>query len=187
MPGHTPGTGADRGDAGGGPLLVAVSLDSSPAVVRCAAQAALRLLVDLVVVHVDEARGPRFTRPDGTVVMLPIDPDLPDDVNAASIRSLRATVEETLAVAPISWRWEERCGPAARVLAELADELDSPCIVLGAPHQGLLHALARLAEESVTTQLARHQVRPVLVVPSPDPTTHRHLRHRAWHPATGAS
>jgi hypothetical protein len=89
MPGHTPGTGADRGDAGGGPLLVAVSLDSSPAVVRCAAQAALRLLVDLVVVHVDEARGPRFTRPDGTVVMLPIDPDLPDEVNAASIRSLR--------------------------------------------------------------------------------------------------
>jgi len=131
MPGHTPGTGVARGDAGG-PLLVAVSLDSSPAVVRCAAQAAQRLLVGLVVVHVDEARGPGFTRPDGTVIMLPIDPDLPDDVNAASIRALRATVGETLAMTPIPWRWEERFGPAARVLAELADELDSPCIVLGA-------------------------------------------------------
>jgi len=186
MPGHTPGTGVARGDAGG-PLLVAVSLDSSPAVVRCAAQAAQRLLVGLVVVHVDEARGPGFTRPDGTVIMLPIDPDLPDDVNAASIRALRATVGETLAMTPISWRWEERCGPAARVLAELADELDSPCIVLGAPHQGLLHALARLAEGSVTTQLALHQVRPVLVVPSPNPTTHRHLRQRDRNPAAGAS
>jgi len=63
--------------------------------------------------------------------MLPINPELPDDVNAASIRSLRATVEEIHGMTPISWRWEERCGPAARVLAELADELDSPCIEAG--------------------------------------------------------
>jgi nucleotide-binding universal stress UspA family protein len=149
-----------------GPLLVAVALDSSLAPLRCGADTARRLGAELVVVHVNEARGPGYTHADGTVVMLPVDPDLPDDVHAPAIRSLRATVEETLARSPVTWRWEERFGPAAHELAALADEVDAACIVLGAPHHGLLHALARLAEGSVAGRLT-HQARPVLIVPDP--------------------
>jgi nucleotide-binding universal stress UspA family protein len=156
-----------------GPLLVAVALDSSLAPLHCAADVADRLGSELVVVHVDEALGSGYTRADGTVVPLPMDPDLPDDIHVPAIRALHGTVESALAGTPVSWRWEERCGDPAHVLAKLADEVDASCIVLGAPHRGLLHALARLAEGSVVTRLTHHQARPVLIVPDPTPADTR--------------
>jgi nucleotide-binding universal stress UspA family protein len=154
-----------RGRERCGPLLVAVALDSSLAPLRCAVDVADRLGAELVVVHVDDTLGRGYAREDGSMVMLPIDPDLPDRVHEPAVRKLRAMVEDTLAGSPVGWRWEQRSGDAANELGSMAEELGASCIVLGAPHHGLLHALARLAEGSVESSLARHQARPVLVVP----------------------
>lgn len=148
-----------------GPLVVAVDLDRRSTTLACAMDAARRLDVELVVVHVEEAVSPAYSVIDGTMVMLPLDPDLPQGLTAEATRAVREWVEQQLGPSGLRWRWVERCGEPDRCLAELAEEVDASCIVLGAPHHGLLHALTRLVDGSVAAKLTRHQSRPVLVVP----------------------
>lgn len=148
-----------------GPLLVAVGLDRQESLLRCAVDVARRLDAELVVVHVEESVAPAYSVVDGSMIMLPLDPDLPDDTAAEATRSVRDWVEQHLAASGVRWRWEAPCGEPAGCLTDLAEEIGAAVIVLGAPRHGPMRALTRLLDGSVAAKVTRQPDRPVLLVP----------------------
>lgn len=141
-------------------------LPGQPAdVVAAAATFAEHFGAHLVCASVDASHYTIDRRPDGTVVAMPVDSDLADDVVEEFDPDLAATIAEVLRGRAVQWSTRALAGGPARELAVLAEELHAAMIVVGTHEAGLRGSLHSFFNGSVAVQLAHRQHRPVVVVP----------------------
>lgn len=87
---------------------------------------------------------------------------------AVWVQKLCAEVAGELGLEDVPWSHRSGLGEAGRALAELADEVDAYCVVVGSRGEGMLAALGRWFRPSVSRSVLRARCVPVLVVPSPE-------------------
>lgn len=149
----------------GHPLVVGV-LPGQSALVLGTAAAWARALggVPLHLAYADPSRVVVREFPDGTVLHSDLDPDRADDSWRQRQDDLEAFAARVLS-AEQEWRFSYLAGRADRALTHLARAVDAGAIVVGAQPPGAPGALGEALAGSVGARLARHQHRPVLVVP----------------------
>ncbi|MFD1214328.1 universal stress protein [Arthrobacter sp. GCM10027362] len=148
-----------------GPVLVGVVPRQHPSVLAGAAALAAGLGVGLVCAFADPEVYPEV-RPDGTVDLLPIDPDA--GAAAETADALVSELQAGLRQVPVAWEFRHLWGDPAQALHRAAEELDASLIVVGTRERGLAHRLEERVAGSVAAHLAHRQQRPVLVVPARD-------------------
>lgn len=146
-------------------ILVGVVPNQPSAVVTTAAMFARHFHADLVCATVDVARYTVESMQDGTVVSMPIDPDLADETVELFDPDLRSSIAAVLEDRGVLWSVRALAGGPAQELARLAAELDAVMIVVGTRDRGIKGSLHEFFNGSVAAQLAHRQHRPVVVVP----------------------
>jgi len=114
--------------------------------------------------YVDQTRYTDEEFPDGTVRHSPLEPDREDDDWRQRSEDLTKQIADSLAGAPVAWELRYLAGRADRALTHLARAVGASAIVVGA-RQARGERIHDFFAESVGLHLARHQHRPVLVVP----------------------
>ena len=76
-----------------------------------------------------------------------------------------------LAGSDVPWSVHELVGDPALAIKGLAEDLDSPLIVIGTRRRGLGESIREFFTGSVAARLAHRQSRPILVVPLGDPAS----------------
>jgi nucleotide-binding universal stress UspA family protein len=147
-----------------GPILAGVTPGQQVAVVHKAAELAAGLGVELVCAYVDTTTY-EAKRPDGSSVLLPIDPDSGYDDVEQIADQIRASLGKVLDGSGVAWSFRDTAGEPARTLAGVAEQIGACIIVVGTREAGLAHRIEEMFAGSVATHLAHHQPRPVLVVP----------------------
>ncbi len=146
-------------------VIVGVLPGQPDAVVLEAAAIAGPLQAELVCATVDVGRYLVDEFADGSIVSLPIDPDLLDlDVEGFPV-ALRAHLSTLLEGGTVAWSTRAVVGDPARALAHLADTLDAAMIVVGTRERGVRASLQEFFGGSVAAHLAHRQHRPVVVIP----------------------
>ena len=74
-----------------------------------------------------------------------------------------------LAGSDVPWSVRELVGDPALAIKSLANEVDSPLIVIGTRRRGIGESIREFFTGSVAARLAHRQNRPILVVPLGDP------------------
>ena len=146
-------------------ILVGVTYGQPDTVLRQAAQFARVFGAALVCAHVDPGRYVVEERPDGSVVSLPLDPELPELKDTDFDQGLVAQVRTAVADDAIDLSFRELAGDVAYALTRLADILDVELIVVGSRRGGVRAGLKQFLTGSVAAQLAHRQHRPVVVIP----------------------
>lgn len=147
------------------PIVVGVVPGQPATVVAEAAVFAQHFDAELICATVDLSHYAVEEKPDGTVIALPLDPDLADTRTEEFDPELRRTIAETLDPLPVRWSVRALAGGPGRELARLADEVDAAMIVVGTRERGLRGSLREFFNGSVAVQLAHQQHRPLVVVP----------------------
>jgi nucleotide-binding universal stress UspA family protein len=156
----------DGGPNGSSAVIVVAVVPKQPdAVLLQAAALARDLGGELICAHVNVGRYPVEERPDGTIVSLPFDPDLPDLSEEVFDQTLADHIRDVLATSDIRYTLRALAGEPARALGHLADATDARLIVVGTHEPGLRRGLHDFFEGSVAVHLAHRQHRPVVVVP----------------------
>lgn len=158
-------TDSDKLDAGSSVILVGVEHGLPDAVLIEAAHLARDLGCHLVCAHVDLGRYMVREDPDGEVHSLPLDPDLPEELDDVFDTELAAHIESVLKDSGVMWSKRELAGDPARALGHLAKIVNARLIVVGTHPAGLRSGLHDFFHSSVSLHLAHRQHRPVLVVP----------------------
>ncbi len=146
-------------------IIVGVEPGQPSAVVDTAARFAERFDAELVCALVDTSRYTVEERADGTVVSMPIDPDLADVGVGIFDPELLTAISEVMEDRPVRWSARVLAGGAAQELARLATELDAAMIVVGTREAGFKGIVHEFFTGSVAVELAHRQHRPVVVVP----------------------
>ncbi len=150
----------------GHPLVVGVMPGQPDLVPRTAAAWARGAGVSaLYCAYVDPTRFVREERPDGTVRHDAVDPDGSDEAWRERQHVLVATLEDVLADRGVPWQFRYLAGRPDRALTHLARAVDAAGFVVGARAPGAGSRMRGLLQGSIGQRLARHQHRPVLVVP----------------------
>lgn len=148
----------------GQPLVVGVAPGQSPLVALTAATWAQAMGGSLYFGYADPTRVVDREFEDGTVRHSPLEPDREDDDWRRRRDALQAQLAETLDGIPVPWELRYLAGRPDRALTHLARAVGASAIVVGARHtRG--ERVHDFFAESVGLHLARHQHRPVLVVP----------------------
>lgn len=162
---ETPQPGPDRIEpATERPLVVGVVPHQSPLVVLTAATWAQAVGGKLYCGYADPTRIVDQEFADGTVRHSPLEPDRQDDEWRQRHGELQAHLDATLAGTLVDWELRYLAGRADRALTHLARAVGASAIVVGA-RQSRGERVHEFFAESVGLRLARHQHRPVLVVP----------------------
>src|SRR5262245_24252227 len=137
---------------------VVVGLDRRPAshqALRFAIELAAPLNAYLHVAHIIDLQD------------FPIDPDGDDWEQrfADTLDQERTTACDLLSALPGNWTYYAHRGDPAQVLAALAETHDALMIILGTARGGLMSAIDRVLNASVSARLIRHTHRPVVLVP----------------------
>lgn len=150
----------------GHPLVVGVKPGQPDLVPRTAAAWAQAAGVSaLYCAYVDPTRFVREEHADGTVRHDAVDPDGVDEAWRERQHLLVARLEDALGDAGIPWHFRYLAGRPDRALTHLARAVDAAGFVVGARRPGAGGRMRGLLEGPVALHLARHQHRPVLVVP----------------------
>jgi nucleotide-binding universal stress UspA family protein len=150
-------------------VIVGVVPHQSDTVLLRAADFASALGAELVCACVDRSRYPIGENPDGSVVALPFDPDLPEFTDEGFDAGIQQHIDEVLRGKPVRWSVRSVAGEPVRALAHLADTLDAEMIVVGT-RDGARSSIQEFFGGSLAVHLAHRQKRPVMVVPvSPTP------------------
>ena len=150
-------------------VIVGVVPHQSDTVVLRAADFASALGAELVCACVNRTRYPIGENPDGSVVTLPFDPDLPEFTDEEFDPGIQQHIDEVLRGKPVRWSVRSVAGEPVRALAHLADTLDAEMIVVGT-RDGARSSIQEFFGGSLAVHLAHRQKRPVMVVPvSPTP------------------
>ncbi|GAB3033844.1 hypothetical protein GCM10027052_09120 [Parafrigoribacterium mesophilum] len=153
----------DRGKRSGY-IIVGVVPHQSDLVVTQAADLAADLGAELVCAFVDRERYTASENPDGSVVAVPFDPDLPEFGEAEFDPVLAGHLEDVLRDRSVHWSLRALAGEPVRALSHLADTLDARLIVVGT-RDGARSSIQEFFGGSLAVHLAHRQHRPVLVVP----------------------
>jgi nucleotide-binding universal stress UspA family protein len=146
-------------------ILVGITYGQPDTVLRHAAQFARIFGAALVCAHVDPGRYVVEERPDGSVVSLPLDPELPELKDTDFDQGLVAQVRTAVADDSIELSFRELAGDVAYALTRLADILDVELIIVGSRRGGVRAGLKQFLTGSVAAHLAHRQHRPVVVIP----------------------
>ncbi|HEY6813183.1 MAG TPA: universal stress protein [Propionibacteriaceae bacterium] len=146
-------------------ILVGVTYGQPDTVLRHAARFARVFGAALVCAHVDPGRYVVEERPDGSVVSLPLDPELPELKDTDFDQGLVAQVRTAVADDSIDLSFRELAGDVAYALTRLADILDVELIIVGSRRGGMRAGLKQFLTGSVAAHLAHRQHRPVVVIP----------------------
>ena len=146
------------------PLVVGVVPGQSSLVALTAATWAQATGGTLYFGYADPTRIVGQEYPDGTVRHSPLEPDREDDDWRQRLDDLRRQLTDSLAGSPVTWELRYLAGRADRALTHLARAVGASAIVVGA-RQARGERIHDFFAESVGLHLARHQHRPVLVVP----------------------
>ncbi len=146
--------------ASGHPLVVGVGPKQTELVARTAAVWASALGSSIVFAYADPSRSVEAEGADSTIRHVPLDPDSDDD-DWLRTQDCVTTWLKGLNL-EVDWEFRYLAGRADRALTHLARAVDAGAIVVGArppssTRFGKGHTLGQ--------ELARHQHRPVLVVP----------------------
>ncbi len=121
----------------------------------------------LVIASVDATRFVTYEDPDGTPHSAPIDINIANAADA--VEKVRLQAAARLDQRGIRWTIRSLVGDPATALKDLADQLDSPVIVVGTRRRGVGETIREFFVGSVAARLTHRQRRPVLVVPLHDP------------------
>ncbi|MGB7238806.1 MAG: universal stress protein [Rhodococcus sp. (in: high G+C Gram-positive bacteria)] len=101
---------------------------------------------------------------------LPIDPDSYDWEQriADAVEQERQEACTMLSTLPGNWAYYSREGVPAQLLTTIAEANDALMIIVGTTRGGVMSLIERVLGESVSSTLARHALRPVLLVPATD-------------------
>jgi nucleotide-binding universal stress UspA family protein len=146
-------------------IVVGVFNGQPSCVLEQAAYFAHHFGADLVCGYVDATRYVVEERPDGTVISLPIDPDLVDLHEEIVDPKLEAEIAQGLDGQDVRWTVRALAGDPAEALAHLADQLDALLIVVGTRKAGIRRSLHEFFDGSVGARLAHRQHRPVVIIP----------------------
>lgn len=146
-------------------VIVGVEPGQPSAVVDTAAKFAERFGAELVCAVVDTAQYTVGENADGTVVSMPIDPDLAHVGVATFDPELHTAISDIMENWSVRWSTRVLAGGPGQELAELAAELDAEMIVVGTREAGLKGFLHEFFTGSVAVQLTHRQHHPVVVVP----------------------
>lgn len=150
----------------GHPLVVGV-VPGQPELVALTAAAWSDALggVPLYFGYVDTSRIVDEEYTDGTVRHSELDPDQADDSWEERERQIRTFLGRVLADHDGPWEFRYLAGRADRALTHLARAVDASAIIVGARHPSSAERVREFLAGSVALHLARHQHRPVLIVP----------------------
>lgn len=143
----------------------------SVAALRQAADLCRRLGAHLDVVHVVDTAT--YLSPGDPTGLSGFPVGLPPDVAdrsgmvTAERQRLAERVSRELDGTPVPWSVHVREGRPSDVLAEMADDVDAYCLVVGTRGEGVAAFLERLLRPSVSHALVGRQHRPVLLVTEP--------------------
>jgi len=146
-------------------ILVGVTYGQPDMVLRHAAHFARTFGAALVCAHVDPGRYVVEERPDGSVVSLPLDPELPELKDTDFDEGLVAQVRAAVADDSIDVSFRELAGDVAYALTRLADICDVELIIVGSRRGGVKAGLKQFLTGSVAAHLSHRQHRPVVVIP----------------------
>jgi nucleotide-binding universal stress UspA family protein len=146
-------------------ILVGVTYGQPDTVLRHAAHFARTFGAALVCAHVDPGRYVVEERPDGSVVSLPLDPELPELKDTDFDEGLVAQVRAAVADDSIDLSFRELAGDVAYALTRLADICDVELIIVGSRRGGVKAGLKQFLTGSVAAHLSHRQHRPVVVIP----------------------
>jgi nucleotide-binding universal stress UspA family protein len=146
-------------------ILVGVTYGQPDTVLRHAAHFARTFGAALVCAHVDPGRYVVEERPDGSVVSLPLDPELPELKDTDFDEGLVAQVRAAVADDSIDVSFRELAGDVAYALTRLADICDVELIIVGSRRGGVKAGLKQFLTGSVAAHLSHRQHRPVVVIP----------------------
>jgi len=146
-------------------VLVGVVPGQPDAVVLEAAAFATRFHAELVCATVELGRYVVDEFADGSIVSLPVDPDLLDLDDDGFSLALRDHLATVLDGRNVVWSTRAVAGDPARALAHLADTLDAAMIVVGTRESGIRAGIQEFFNGSVAVHLAHRQHRPVVVIP----------------------
>lgn len=155
----------DAAGATGNPVIVGVIPDQPVEVVLTAARFAQRFAAPLICVQVNPTRYLTQVGPDGSVMSLPLDPDLGDEALEVFDPDLEQRITEALAPRGVEWSVRALAGGPAFELGRLAEEVDAAMIVVGTRLPGFRGSVRSFLTGSVVAQLSHRQHRPVVVVP----------------------
>lgn len=159
----TDAAGSQAGGAASRPLIVGVVADVPDVVIIEAASVAAEWGTPIVFATVEPLRYSISTLPDGSVLSMPLDPDVADTQQETFDPDLIARIN---ALAPdTDAEFVARAGDPAIELARLADERNARAIAVGTRKPGFRASLEEFLAGSIGVSLAHNQARPVIVIP----------------------
>jgi nucleotide-binding universal stress UspA family protein len=151
------------GAASSRPLIIGVVADVPDVVVTEAAALGVELGCPIVFATVEPLRYSISTLPDGSVLSMPLDPDVADTQEETFDPDLASHI---LSLVPdVRPEFVARAGDPAIELARLADERDARAIAVGTRKPGFRASLEEFLAGSIGVSLAHNQARPVIVIP----------------------
>jgi len=150
-----------------GVVVVGVTPDQPPRVLKVAAKHAALLGVPLMIVNVDVMRFVTYEDPDGSVHSAPLDADI--DTGADDLAAVTAQATALLDGHDVVWSVQQVVGDPALALKKVAEQRDARLIVVGTRRRGFGESVREFFTGSVAARLAHRQTRPVLVVPLGEP------------------
>ncbi|WP_168203826.1 universal stress protein [Humibacter ginsenosidimutans] len=151
------------GAASSRPLVVGVVADVPDVVITEAGTLAADLGTPLVFVTVEPLRYSISTLPDGSVLSMPLDPDVADTQEESFDPDLATRIRQLVPTADPSFI--ARAGDPAIELARFAEERDARAIAVGTRKPGFRASLEEFLAGSIAVSLAHNQARPVIVIP----------------------
>ncbi|MBG6213919.1 MAG: universal stress protein [Cryobacterium sp.] len=146
-------------------VIVGVTSGQPDAVVLAAASFAVQFHAELICTTVEPGRYVVDEFADGSIVSLPVDPDLLDLDEKSFPVALRTHLATLLDGRNLEWSTRAVAGDPARALAHLADTLSAAMIVVGTRERGVRASVQEFFGGSVAVHLAHRQHRPVVVIP----------------------
>jgi hypothetical protein len=147
-----------------GPIVVGVAWDFSEHLLAAAASLAADLGLHLVCAFVDPASYLTEWEPGGSRTAVSLDPAANEETDFPSGQLLQK-LEAVLGSPGAEWSFRVLNGDVGPALGRLAKSAGASLIIVGGHRPGILAAMDRFLEGSVSAVLVRSQWRPVLIVP----------------------
>jgi nucleotide-binding universal stress UspA family protein len=145
-------------------ILVGVTPAQPDLVVRHAAKLSCKLGARLICAYVDTGQMTMFEGADGTLMSMPLDPDIVEEPSPFP-DSLMTRLSEAAQPYGVVPEFRRPLGEPAIALAELAEQEQAYMIVVGTRRPGIRAGIAEFFGGSVAAHLSHRQPRPVIVVP----------------------
>lgn len=145
-------------------IVVGVTPGQPDIVIKHAAKLACKINGRVICAFVDTGQLSMFEGADGTLMSMPLDPDIVDDPTPFP-EDLQQRLQETCDTKQVPVEFRRPLGEPAIALAELAEDEQAYLIIVGTRRPGIRASLAEFFSGSVAAHLTHRQPRPVIVIP----------------------